>query len=456
VFSSLVIRFFLLLFSHGIRKIINSLFKTVHWVSLSSLTAVSVLICLNSSLSKSSCAKIRQKRKLPQSSRMSKTLEEYGKTLLQSVKAPTDCSKSKIVMVIGSTGFLGPYILASLLSSNAVHGILCINRNPKAQERTLSALEGIRHGDTSDFARLHFVVADITRPTLGLTDAHVEDMGAGVDEIIFNAWDPNWGLPLRDFFPLLDAVKHAIDFSHSSIMRPRITFISSICAIGEWPRNHPEQRKIPEDVVQNGTDAMANGYAESKCVAELLLAQASADSGLGVAIVRAGQIGGTTSHSLENCLWPKQGWIYSIIDASKKKKVWPTHVQPLDWIPVDALADGIATIVSSKRDRNNMQVYNMVNPKPAPWSLLLATLRVRFGFHLEELSLPQWLESFDPHRMKLFHFLNCAGHGREYDMVFENKNASKVLPSLSPITMDVLDRWLTGWDLQPVDQKSKL
>jgi hypothetical protein len=135
------------------------------------------------------------------------------------------------------------------------------------------------------------------------------------------------------------------------------------------------------------------------------------------------------------------GWIYSIINASKKKEAWPTHVQPLDWIPADALAEGIATVVNSPRNESRMQVDNMVHPNPAPWSLLLATLRARFG-------LPHWLVLFEPQKMKVFNFLEVGGHGREYDIVYENGNALKLLPSLAPIAMDQLEHQLKGWNLQ--------
>jgi thioester reductase-like protein len=384
-------------------------------------------------------------------------LDNHRQPLSPSAKMVPASAASKVTMVIGSTGFLGPYIVASLLSENTMHDILCVNRGNNGQERTIAALQEIRRGDSTGLSRLRFFVADITRPHLGLTRAQVEEMGTDIDEIVFNAWNPNWGLPLEKFDPLLRAVQNAIDFSLSNAKLPRITFISSICAIGEWPRNHPDQPNIPEDVVQDCADAMANAYAESKCVAELLLAQASSASKLEVAIVRAGQIGGTSLSSMTPSMWPIQGWIYSIISASRKSKHWPTHVQPLDWIPVDALAKGIATIVSSQRSNKEIQVYNMVHPKPAPWSLLLATLQDRFGLVAREVGLPQWLDLFDPETMKLFNFLRVGGCGREYDMVFDNENAAKVLPGLAPITMEQLEYWLMGWGLGlEEDKQAKL
>jgi hypothetical protein len=52
-------------------------------------------------------------------------------------------SRCSSIMVIGTTGFLGPYIVASLLENIAFSHILCINRDPKGQERTVGALQRI-------------------------------------------------------------------------------------------------------------------------------------------------------------------------------------------------------------------------------------------------------------------------------------------------------------------------
>jgi thioester reductase-like protein len=364
-------------------------------------------------------------------------------------------SRCNSIMVIGTTGFLGPYIVASLLEHIAGSHVLCINRDPKGQERTLKALHRIQGRQTAEDSRLHFVMADVTRPNLGLTSDQIKDMGATVNEVIFNAWNPNWSTPLEQFGPLLGAVENAIAFSISSAMRPRITFVSSVCAMGEWPRNHPEQPKIPEELVRDHSNAMANGYGKSKYAAELLLGQASDKLGLEVSIARVGQVGGPVLQSTAQQTWPIQGWLYSIIRASKKKGSWPMHVQAIDWIPVDALAFGIAGILKQRSDKK-VRVYNMVHPKPGTWSLLSETLQERFELEVQESSLPEWLDLFEPGEIKLLRFFKGFGIGREHDMAFENDNALTVLPSLDAVTKDQLEVWLSGWNLRAQAKTSKL
>jgi hypothetical protein len=98
----------------------------------------------------------------------------------------------------------------------------------------------------------------------------------------------------------------------------------------------------------------------------------------------------------------------------------------------------------------------MVHPKPASWSLLLATLRERFGLEVQESSLPEWLALFKSRELKLLHFMQGFGVGREHDMAYENQNALTVLPSLDAITKDQLAVWLSGWNLWAKEKPSKL
>ncbi|KAJ4329618.1 hypothetical protein N0V95_010176, partial [Ascochyta clinopodiicola] len=360
----------------------------------------------------------------------------------------------KVISVIGTTGFLGPYIVATLLRMRAGSEIFCINRSADGEQRTMAALASIGVDCSSTLPHLRFVIADITEPDVWTAQDGL--LAFDVDEVIFNAWNPNWSLPLQSFEPLLRAMRSAIRLYTSHPRQPRMTFISSICAVGEWPRRHPGEPLIPEDVAWDRASAMAHGYGESKCIAEQLLARAHNVSGLRVAIVRAGQIGGPALSSTASTIWPVQGWLHSLVKASEKTGCWPVHVQPLDWIPVDALAEGIANITQAGSNAQAVQVFNMVHPWPAPWQLLLTTLQERFGLRAKEVRLPEWLDRLEPGTLKLYGFLRAAASGREYDMAFENKNALTVLPEVVPITEDQIEAWLKGWNLKLRDFKARM
>ncbi|KAH5617550.1 hypothetical protein HBI23_254190 [Parastagonospora nodorum] len=385
---------------------------------------------------------------------MQRMLERYTKDMPRASKVSRMSKSPKTLVVIGSTGFLGPHIIASLLSAHNQSDIFCLNRSSDARQRTELALQQLGSDYSKQSPRLHFWATDMTQPNFGLTSLQADLLASQVDELVFNAWDPHWGKKLVDFDRFLGGIRNAINFCASASKRPRITFISSICAVGDWPLIHPRDPVIPEAVVQDNRSAMPNGYGESKCVAEQILAKANQVSGIPVNIVRAGQIGGPSLPSMG--AWARQGWLYSVMMASKRLGTFPTHVVSLDWIPVDLLAKGVASCTMRRASFSDVEVFNALHPNAASWTLLWRTLRSRFGLQADEESMPAWLARLDPKRMKVHGFLSAFGNGREYNMKFRNQNALEVLPSVPVITEELLSRWLANWKLILGNSNAKL
>ena len=263
-------------------------------------------------------------------SRMKTLLERYSQCLPQPTTEAAPSNDAKTVAIIGSTGFLGPHIIACLLRKRVGCKIFCLNRSVDGERRTMSALRGIISDISTSLSQLQFFVTNIMEPNFGLETVQANMLASEVGEFVFNAWDPNWSLPLEHFRPFLMAIRNTVDFCAFTTMKPRITFVSSICAVGNWPRAYPTEPYIPERIIWDSHTAMEHGYGESKCVAEQLLARAHEASGLPIAIVRAGQIGGPSSPELGT--WPRQGWLYSIIRTSKMLGCFPTHVQLYDFL----------------------------------------------------------------------------------------------------------------------------
>jgi hypothetical protein len=133
-------------------------------------------------------------------------------------------------MIIGSTGFLGPHVVALLLGKQEVCEILCVNRTSDAEHRTIESLRRLGFHDPSQTKRLRFCVADITSPNLGFTNTQLVYPAATVDAVDFNAWNPNWGLPFNEFHGLLSGLQNVVDFCAASARSPCITFISCVIA----------------------------------------------------------------------------------------------------------------------------------------------------------------------------------------------------------------------------------
>jgi thioester reductase-like protein len=367
-------------------------------------------------------------------------------------------TEPKIIAIIGSTGFLGPYITASLLQKHAHAKIFCLNRSKDGEQRTISALQQISSNSLTTRNCLQFTTTDITQSNLGLNDKQYKHFTTEVDEIVFNAWNANWAMPLTKFEPLLNAVRNIIKACTASPKKPRITFISSNCSIMNWPSRHPEQPLIPEEPAWEDASAADSGYGQSKCIAEQLLARANLDSAVRVRIVRAGQISGPSSATAGSPGWPTQGWLYVTFKTSQQLGCWSVHMNATDWIPVDSLAEGITNITLTQPSNNDVvKVYNMMYPNPAPWALLYKVLTERYGLAVEEVTLPQWLGMLDHKTFKMHGFMTAAGEGREQEaMVFHNKNALEMLPKVENITAKQVEVWLKGWKLKLGETRARL
>lgn len=344
--------------------------------------------------------------------------------------------------------------MASLLKDNTTSHIFCLNRKDEGGAKTKSALLKIIGLESAEFRRLKFLKADLEQPDFGLEATEIAILRDEVDELIFSAWDPNWIKPLDHFHPFLKGVRHSIFFCAAARRRPRITFISSICAVGDWPLVYSSRSSIPKDIVWDNRSAMPHGYGESKCVAEQLLSLGSEKSGLAVNIVRAGQIGGPQNPSMG--AWPLQGWLYSIIMTSRRLGYFPDNVQPLDWIPVDYLAHGVAAGAGLKSKRSSVRVFNMVHPQPVPWSMLYHTLKRHYGLSADLVNLSRWLACSNSDEVKLHGFLKATGGGREGNMAFSNENAVRILPLAQPITRELLSTWLESWNLPRDVSRAKI
>ncbi|KAF2011090.1 putative NRPS-like enzyme [Aaosphaeria arxii CBS 175.79] len=395
---------------------------------------------------------------------MQELVDRYVAGLSISSQSLAPSRSQRVVAIIGSTGYLGPYILSSLLQTDFVSRVICLNRSHDAKQRTLSAVPILQNQGST--CQISFITADIGKENFGLDDKDYNLLTSTVDEIIFNSWNPNFSIPLASFEqPFLQGLRTVMKWSLSSSRRPRIIYVSSIAAVGNWSKIYPDQPLAPEKPATDSRIAMDMGYGESKNVAEHMLVQVHEKYGVPVAVIRAGQIGGPSDPSLGS--WPRQGWLFSLIKASVKIRAFPAKVSPLDWIPVDSFASAIVAIIETKADMAP-QVFNMVHPQPEPWSLFLNVLQKQLKLELASMSLSEWLNKLDQSlspnpenlsgtpKLKIHDFLRTLGEGREDDMRCTINNAKTLVAHVTPLSEDLLAAWLMSWDLGLEDMKTKM
>jgi dTDP-4-dehydrorhamnose reductase len=63
---------------------------------------------------------------------------------------------------------------------------------------------------------------------------------------------------------------------------------------------------------------------------------------------------------------------------------------PIDWTPVDQVAMIISEIIAASTRSEELQVFNVVNPRAVSWSLLVEIQQEKFGREAKVVPLKEW------------------------------------------------------------------
>lgn len=392
------------------------------------------------------------------------------------------------VVLTGSTGSLGSYLLDALLALQSVGKVYCLNRGTDSQKRQEEASKA--RGLSTDWeGRVEFLQAAMGQPQLGLCGADYKRLRTEVGYIIRkrpvvlastikrltrdpdNQWQVDFNLSLQSFEPHVAGVRNLVNFSLSSSYRPPILFTSSISTVGNWPSKHPGIH-VPEEAMYDESVTSAMGYAESKYVGERLLEKASQVARVGVDICRVGQIAGPVIN--EAGQWNRQEWLPTIIASSKYLGKLPSSLGSsdiIDWIPVDILSNIIidlmqASFAAQTSEEPYAKFHHLANPRRTTWSSLLPTIVEHLRTpesKVQVVPLGQWLMALqdsvattkpeDVNRnpgLKLIDFYEGMAEGEKDGGVWletrETEKESETMRSLQGVGPQWMDIWLKQWN----------
>ena len=415
------------------------------------------------------------------------------------------------IVLIGSTGSFGTHLLSTLLRTESISHITCLNRSSDASDRTLSGLSTLsgscpsspsnNNSSSHDPSRLSFHTFTPGAPHLGLDDHIYKSLATNVDLIIHSAWPVDFALSLPSFEPSIRDVRSVIDLSISGGKRqtPRVVFVSSVSAVANYAnvaatidtadatmngingttdgvheenggkemdigkekemevkkemKKRSEKRVVvPESHVESHAAPLHIGYAESKHVAECVLAFAARRCDVPFTILRVGQIAGavdganaaseTTGSSQEKGTskandrvngfvndgegtnkgvsngWSEKEWFHALIKTGRTLNALPKRMgwwgcggAAVDWLPVDTVAGVVKDVVmghlhtgkngGSGEEEGQPEVLNIVNPNPADvhWETLMRWVGKRLigdeGGDVRLVELEEWIEMLE-------------------------------------------------------------
>ncbi|PGH13106.1 hypothetical protein AJ80_06478 [Polytolypa hystricis UAMH7299] len=368
------------------------------------------------------------------------------------------------VILTGSTGSLGSYLLHELLQDRTVVKVYCLNRSEDAAPRQAQSFQEKGLSSLGAFAsRVEFLHAKFGDEQFGLANDVYDRLLQSVDTIIHNAWKVNFNHQVETFeHPHIQGVRRFVDFSLASVHRAHIHFISSISTIEGWDcaKRGPS---IPEEIFEESDVVMRTGYGESKHVAERICAFVSAHCGIPTSIHRVGQIGGPTT---EKGMWNKQEWLPSLVATSKTLNQLPSTLGSIavEWIPVDSIAEIITDIIRSRRKTEKelpCAAFHLINPTPAEWESLIPAITKHFPIDvvdprtwiasLEAIKNPTQSDLQDKPALKILDFFRgvfAESEGDANHAVLETQKtqeASMAMQRLQPIDQGIMDTWMSQW-----------
>ncbi|QRV80641.1 L-aminoadipate-semialdehyde dehydrogenase [Ceratobasidium sp. AG-Ba] len=271
------------------------------------------------------------------------------------------------VVITGSTGGLGSYLLLTLLKDANVDKIWALNRRSRdgrlgAKERQNAAFkQKLIEVDLLDHPKLSLLETDLQIGGLGLTEEVYSEIQAQATTIVHNAWQVDFNLTLQSFEPSINATNNLLKLAFNSTAStgpPRFLFVSSVSAAG-FGRSEGllHENDLP---LEYGVHNI--GYGRSKLVAEKLLESAQA-AGLETCIVRLGQLVGDKRSGA----WSVKDWVPAIIASSVSIGCLPHTMGHTSWIPLDRAALAIHEVYVD-RSVTMPTVIHCAHPRPIPWS----------------------------------------------------------------------------------------
>ncbi|MGW4788565.1 amino acid adenylation domain-containing protein [Streptomyces sp. NPDC004230] len=294
------------------------------------------------------------------------------------------------VLLTGATGFLGAYLTRDLLRATRgrVHCLVRAADAEQARERVLDNLsvQGCLDGlDASARTRIVGVPADLAQPRLGLPEGDWRRLADQAGAIYHNGAHVN---SLLSYEKLRAAnVESTRELLRLAIDSGAKTFhyISSDAVFDAY--GYLRQARIYEDEpLAHAGSLYGGGYAESKWVADTLVADARA-AGLRASVYRPGALTGAQSGGCGQLGDFFTRFLKGIVQLGSCPELDAT----IDFAPVDHVSRAIVAL--SLREEAG-RTFHLTHPEPISYEEFTAAVRAA-GHRLETIPLHRWLTELE-------------------------------------------------------------
>ncbi|MBE0619923.1 MAG: thioester reductase domain-containing protein [Burkholderiales bacterium] len=289
----------------------------------------------------------------------------------------------RVALLTGATGFLGRYAARELLAQRPLT-LVCLVRGDdpvQARDRLLHGLRRVGVPEAALGERVEVVCGDVAAPSLGIAPDTYARLAERIDVIYHCAAEVNWARSYRQLRHANVLGPLALLQLACAVRAKPLVFVSTIavCYAHDGPNQIDERSDMSPHL-----ERMPLGYAQSKCVAEMLLRSVAA-RGLPVTVLRPALISGDSKTGETN--------LGDLLAALLECSVSVGAAIDVDWlmdcVPVDFVAQVIAR--TGTGEATGMRVLHLLHERARPWREVVLWMNLS-GYPLRLLGTREWLD----------------------------------------------------------------
>ncbi len=288
------------------------------------------------------------------------------------------------VLVTGSTGFLGTFVVQELLRRTG-STVYCVVRAPTASEalarvrKSLSAY-GLGHPDA--LQRIRAVSGDLSRPRFGLADGEYEKLSREVSMVYHIGARLSFVEPYHTLRNInVRGTRSVLRFACEGRAK-HVHHVSSIAAFDS--ETFARVDVVNDDQPLDRSRGFHSGYDETKWVSEMIVAEARR-RGVPVTVYRPGNI---TGDSKTGAFSPND-LIGRMLRGCVELGYAPDDTAFVDVEPIDYVSRALVHLSLSPASAG--KTYHLVNPHHVRWLDLVQMMRT-VGYDVQAEPFAAWRE----------------------------------------------------------------
>ncbi len=295
-------------------------------------------------------------------------------------------SACRNLFLTGSTGFLGAFLIRSLIEQNEGKDIriYCHVRaqdEETGRERVISNMKHYRCWKNEYAQHIQAVTGSLDKPWLGMREDVYRELSQHVDAVYHN------GAMLNFLFPYqflkagnVDGTRECLRFACTG----RAKYFHYISSYSVYDNPSHFGKKVYESDPLISGEGYLLGYSETKWVSEKLV-QIARERGLKACIYRPGDITGDTV----NGIWETKDLVSRLIVGCIHMQKAPNIKTRLYTVPVDYVSEAIAHI-SLQEDACGL-AFNILNTESFTIKSMVKAIR-RMGYRIRIVPYENWRE----------------------------------------------------------------